>query len=61
MTVETGGPANGGELDRIFNDTEHSHSLGGLFAECVAYLDNSENASGPGDNATRFPNFNNRS
>jgi hypothetical protein len=57
MTVET---ANGGELDSIFNDTEHSHSLARLFAECVAYLDNSENASVPGENATRFPNLNNR-
>jgi hypothetical protein len=58
--VGTGSPPNSGELDRIFNDTEHSHSLGGLFTECVAYLDNSENASRPGDNATRFPNFNDR-
>jgi len=52
MTFESDVPASGRESDHVFNDTDHSHSLGGLFAECVVYLDkNLENAS---VNASRF-------
>jgi hypothetical protein len=60
MTIESGVAVNDGELDRVLTDTENSHSLGGLFAQCVAYLDITENASVPSETASRFFGFDTR-
>lgn len=53
MTIERNIVNDGGELDSIFEDTDHS--LATLFAECVAYLDTAENTSVQPEGQTKFP------
>lgn len=53
MTIEGSIANHGGELDSMFEDTDHS--LATLFADCVAYLDSAENTSVQPEAQTRFP------
>jgi len=57
MRIQRGIASDYGELESIFDDAEHSHSLGRLFSEFVAYLDTAENSSLPPEGPNRFSQF----